>query len=172
MKDYVIFLQNAWSPFYAGARWPRSSWLRALARSKSGKKLSLITDDLNVCDNLTPIVGPEASSIVPPDPAHIVSVISRRKPRVIIGCGLVAERVLTDLWDGSLMILPHPACRWLPDELYLKALNWLNIMLTVADDPNPIRIKIWQRKGAEITVSQLPPPVGSTHVCKIDEGGR
>src|ERR1043165_876190 len=53
----VIFLQNAWSPIYAGRVWPRKSWLRALALSRSGQRLACLTDDWNECENTTLMVG-------------------------------------------------------------------------------------------------------------------
>lgn len=170
MSDLVIFLQNSWSPYYAGSTWPRKSWLRALAASKSGKKLRLITSNLDVCDNLTPIVGDRASSIVPPDTAYIVKVLARRKPSVVVGCGLVAEKVLPEIWDKHLLILPHPACRWLPDQLYRQGKEMIDLMVKHAGDQSPIRVKIWQLKGQGITTSQLPPVTAQSSVCKVDEG--
>ena len=80
-----IFLQNAWSPLYAGSVWPRESWLRALYRSRSGKRLRLLITDpkdpyqpLPVrFENTTPEVAAESSGKLSPDPAHIMESLIR-----------------------------------------------------------------------------------------------
>jgi hypothetical protein len=83
---FVVFLQNAWSPVYAGGRWPRHSWIRALARSRSGKRLSILLDDYESCENTTPIVGATPDSVVPPDADHINDILVRRNPRIVVAC--------------------------------------------------------------------------------------
>jgi hypothetical protein len=115
----IVFLQNAWSPLYAGGVWPRRSWLRALATCRSGQRLKLLIDDYDVCENTTPIVGATASSVVPPDDRHILDVLRARAPNVVVACGKQAESVLIRLWHGPLLIVPHPANRVLTDALYL-----------------------------------------------------
>jgi hypothetical protein len=117
----VVFLQNAWSPFYAGRVWPRPSWLRALAASRSGKRLRLLIDDLDLCEETTPEVAPTPSGVCPPDYAHIRGVIERRRPRVVVACGKQAESSLLELWPGPLLAVPHPAHRLLTDALYREA---------------------------------------------------
>lgn len=117
----VVFLQNAWSPHYAGGTWPRRSWLLALRLSRSGQRLKLLIDDLDICENTTPIVGATSSSVVPPDETHIAEILQRRSPDVVIACGKQAEQALLKLWQGSLLAIPHPAHRLLTDDLYLKA---------------------------------------------------
>ena len=122
----VVFLQNSWSPVYAGTTWPRASWLLALQRSRSGQRLKILTRDFEVCENTTPIVGPTASSKVPPDEAHIQRVLARTRPTIVIACGKQAETVLAKLWAGALIAVPHPAHRFLTDALYIEAKKLLN----------------------------------------------
>lgn len=44
----VLFLQNAYSPAYAGKKWPRSSWLRALFKSHTGKRLKNLIEGMGI----------------------------------------------------------------------------------------------------------------------------
>lgn len=123
---FIIFLQNAWSPLYAGGTWPRKSWLKALARSRSGQRLKIIVkDDFDLCENTTPIVGEKANSIIPPDIEYIKDIINRREPEAIVACGKQAEKALTELWNGPLIITPHPAYRVLKNSVYEKVRDLL-----------------------------------------------
>lgn len=137
----VAFLQNAWSGAYAGGTWPRPSWLRALARCRSGQRLKLmIGDNFDWCDNITPIVGPFPESIVPADPQHIAAVIAERAPGMIVACGKHAEEALVESWPGPLLVVPHPAHRLLTDALYVKAKRFINPFFTE-------RIALRQERG-------------------------
>lgn len=121
----VAFLQNAWSPFYAGGTWPREHWLRALHRSRSGQRLAVLTKAAGLeiwFDNTTPIVGTEPSSIVEPDPKHIQDVIASTEATSIIAMGKqAAEAVRPFLGPRAMLIVPHPAYRCLTNALYEKA---------------------------------------------------
>lgn len=117
----VVFLQNAWSPFYAGGEWPRPSWIRALKASRSGQRLRVMIDDYEVCENTTPIVGATPDSVIKPDVEHITRLLARRKPQVVVACGKQAETILSKLWPGALLAVPHPAHRLLTDNLYREA---------------------------------------------------
>jgi hypothetical protein len=126
MNDVIVFLQNAWSPLYAGGTWPRDSWLRALETSRSGQRLRiLIVDQYHICENTTAAVASHPSGIEAPDAAHIRRVLSERKPRVVIACGKQAEIALKAIWTGPLLAVPHPAHRLLTDRLYKKARSLL-----------------------------------------------
>lgn len=126
MKPFVtVFLQNAWSPDYAGTVWPRASWLRAMWRSRSGNKVAKLLKSFKHgeawIDNTTPICGDTPSSIVPPDIDHINSVLVDTTPDVVVACGQQAGNLLKDLWKGSLLVIPHPACRVVTNALYERA---------------------------------------------------
>jgi len=121
----VIFLQNPWSPVYARrGTWPRESWLRALHASRSGQRLRVLTDGISEeihYDNTTPKVGPEPGSRMPPDRKHVLQVILERDPRVIVACGVQAEKAVSSLWGGPILIIPHPAFRLVTNELLKRA---------------------------------------------------
>jgi len=119
--NIVIFLQNAWSPVYAGRKWPRQSWLRALSTSRSGQRLTALTDDFNECENTTEEVADHPDGICQPDPQHIGRVLKARKPKVVIACGKQAEKAISAAWSGPLIVVPHPACRVVTTAAYLKA---------------------------------------------------
>lgn len=138
--DLLVFLQNAWSPLYAGEVWPRDSWLRALARSRSGQRLRIMLDSLDVCENTTPQVGPLPESMCPPDAAYIQQLITQRNPSIIVACGKQAEQALVPLWSGPLLAVPHPAHRVVTNSLYLHARRLLH-------DQYDARIRLRQCKG-------------------------
>lgn len=121
MNNTILFLQNAWSPVYAGRTWPRDSWLVALKRSRSGQRLRVLIDDFEICENTTPIVGGTPDSVIPADENHIREILKRREPQVIIACGKQAEIALSNIWNGSLLAVPHPSHRLLTNELYSQA---------------------------------------------------
>jgi hypothetical protein len=126
----VGFLQNAWSPMYAGEEWPRESWLLALARSRSGQRLRILENELVPphtiwYDNTTPIVGATSNSVVPPDARHIQCVLSNQYPDIVIAFGKQAAKALRSLCTCPLLILPHPAYRVLTNRLYEDAARHL-----------------------------------------------
>lgn len=139
--EYLLFLQNAWSPFYAGAVWPRESWLRALESSRSGQRLKLLVgDDFDVCENCTPQVGATPDSIIKPDPEHILKVLAERSPRMVIACGSHAERALLELWDGPLLLIPHPAYRVVTNQMFEHAREYIGRL--------DCRMKLRQLRGS------------------------
>lgn len=160
----LIFLQNAYSDRYHGRRWPRASWLRHLPKTTSGRNVGLLTDDLSEVVNTAPEVGCHPSSCLPPDRRHMLRAIARHRPDVIVACGLQAVNAVAAVWDGSVIELPHPACRWLPRDLYLMArqiLDW--------PPEGVFRVRVWQGKGGPIEV--LPAGHTKGHQKKNLPGG-
>lgn len=121
----VAFLQNAWSPVYAGGTWPRRSWLRALHASRSGQRLAILTGAATGLefwfDNTTPIVGAEPSSIVEPDAEHIAEVVRSQNPGQVIAMGKQAAAAVAPFVSVPMLIVPHPAYRCLTNALYERA---------------------------------------------------
>ena len=152
MNKPVIFLQNAWSATYAGKNWPRESWLRALAASRSGKVLRNLTDDLTLVHNTTLEVGATPNSKPPADLEHMETVISITSPASIVACGLQAIEAVRLLWDGPRIELPHPACRWVSTTLYKEGKRLLD--LQVKGHMN-FCAKVWQKKGQPLHVEIL-----------------
>jgi hypothetical protein len=126
MKRVIAFLQNAWSPLYAGGTWPRKSWLKALDKSRSGQRLRVLTGSAHpveiVWENTTPIVGATPDSIIEPDEAHIKRVLRMYRVDGIITLGRQAAEAVTELaYRYPVMQLPHPAHRLVTNELYEQA---------------------------------------------------
>lgn len=156
MKRALLFLQNAWSESYAGREWPRESWLRALARSRSGKRLSVMIDDFDICVNTTPIVGSSPDSVEAPDEDYIIRKLFAAKPEIVIACGRQAEAALVELWDGPLLAVPHPAHRLVTDKLYRRARRLLA-------NGFEKRLALRQLRG-EVRVVALPKSKGGFYV--------
>lgn len=141
--EIVCFLQNAWSPIFAGGSWPRDSWIRALRLSRSGLRLKHLIDDFNICENTTPEVGADPSSKLPPNDPYIKDILQRRNPQLVITCGRQAETALVKLWDGPLLSVPHPAHRLVTNSLYTEGKHLIKAGLND-------RIALRQGKGEVI----------------------
>jgi hypothetical protein len=113
----VVFLQNAWSPAYAGSVWPRDDWLAALARSPTGRKLMKVLPPGVWYDNATPEVAAEPSGVCPPDPAHVRKVLEEQDPAYVVACGRQAAAVALAEWPGRLLVTPHPSYRFVTSTL-------------------------------------------------------
>jgi len=131
VKKVVVFLQNPWSPVWAGKEWPRESWLQALQKSRSGQRLRVmerhLKKDIEVWyDNTSLVVGKTADSIFPPNLVHIENVIQEQRPDLVVACGKQAENALLGIFPRSLLIVPHPAHRLVTNSLYELAATWIN----------------------------------------------
>jgi len=120
-RKAVVLLQCAWSPQYAGGRWPRRSWLRTLQTSqgKTARAMRrLFPDDAHVWyDNATPQVAATSGGHFPFDPRHVRRVFSTAQPAFALACGLEAERACLAHWPGRLLVMPHPAWRCMSNYL-------------------------------------------------------
>lgn len=119
----VAFLQNAWSPVYAGRRWPRDAWLAALHESRSGQRLRTLTaaagDGVTWWfDNTTEEVGATPSSVCRGDPEHVERVLRRRRPDAVVVLGRQAREIVRGVLRIPLLGAPHPACRVVTNALY------------------------------------------------------
>lgn len=99
----VVLLQNAWNPRYAGKVWPREWWLEALIACRSGQRLKQIlpaTDDDIIdgdkfwVDNTTPVCGEFANSVVKPDLDHVFTMLTHKRPTLVVACGGQAQKVI------------------------------------------------------------------------------
>lgn len=171
--DGVVFLQNAWSPYFADKEWPREQWLVALARSRSGMRLSRIYGSLCTFrsmvdpdrvriryawtgpvevhfDNTTPRVASRPEEVLPPDFKHIESVLDKTRPRYVLACGKQSGAALRQLWPGPLICMPHPT--WKP--LSNKTLDLVRSIVEQEDFDK--RITIVQPKGGEPRPEPIP----------------
>lgn len=125
MIKIVAFLQNAWSPVYAGGLWPRDSWLRALERSRSGQRISVFRNAAVGVewwfDNTTPIVGDTPDSVVPADAEHIRTVLAAQAPDVVVTFGRLAKIAVAKIATVPIVSVPHPAHRLVTNALYRRA---------------------------------------------------
>ena len=125
--NVTVFLQNAWSPIYAGRKWHRRLWLKVLHSSRSGQRLRTITSgcpDVSFWfDNTTPEVGDHPDSVLPANVTHVRKVLSRTKPRAVVAMGNQAAAALRLVVPGDmpLLILPHPTYRVLSNRLLVRA---------------------------------------------------
>jgi hypothetical protein len=119
----LVLLQNPWSPHYAGRVWPRRFWLKALWRSRTGKRLRQMLDGISeehyIIDEANPICTATPSGVMPFDKLH-VEVLIKANPqiRVIVACGKQAQKacdylVSRGLYGSSVLHVPHPAYRLL-----------------------------------------------------------
>jgi hypothetical protein len=121
----VAFLQNAWSPVYAGGAWPRESWLRALWASRSGQRLRVFTKHAGPAvevwwDNTTPQVSARPADALPPDHAHMAEVLGEQNPDALVLFGAQAAAAVRAPALPTL-VLPHPAYRVVTNALYRRA---------------------------------------------------
>ena len=121
--------------------------------------VKILTDDLDRVDNTTPIVGDTASSKISPDWGHMEMVIDLKKPDFIVACGQQAMLAVETMWKGDFICLPHPACRWLPTDLYQRARGVIDSYdavrkhwRRVSNNGKYIKTTIWQQKGGPITI--------------------
>ncbi len=122
MKVLVV-LQNAWAES-AARRWEYRSWVRALKRSRSGRRLSRVFegDWTGVTfGNTTAAVGEGPDSRLPADPEHVRGLFARHTPDVVVAVGLQAEHATKSAWPGPLLVMPHPASRVLTNGLLDRA---------------------------------------------------
>lgn len=149
MKSVVVFLQNAWSPVYAGDRWPRESWLRALNSSRSGARLRVLEAHCSHVDiwydNVAPICGATPDSVVPYDLSHVRAVLRRHRPFIVVACGKHAEAALAKVKTKlPLLVVPHPAHRLLTNGLY----EYAGVLITEGFTG---RVVLRQARGSVVT---------------------
>jgi hypothetical protein len=125
------FLQNAYSSAYAGRRWPRERWLKALRRSRSGLRLATLEKDTHPAvewwfDNTTAAVAATPAGREPVDLEHMRRVLEAQAPDVLVCFGAQAARALWKLDTAApALLLPHPAFRLLTTALYREAARLL-----------------------------------------------
>lgn len=127
----VGFLQNPWTiPQYEGINFgkpigrARQGWLRNLSQCASGKRLRRF-DRLKIHWENASWVGTAVAGKAEPDRKHILDVLADCEPDVVLVCGKQAEKAVQELWDGALLVIPHPASRTLTNKLLDEAVELL-----------------------------------------------
>jgi hypothetical protein len=99
--------------------------LAALRASRTGKRIAVVEAAAPGCrfvwDNTTPAVGDHPDSRIPPDLSHVRRVLAARRPGVVVAFGKQAAETLGRLWDGPLLVVPHPTYRVVTDRLFAAA---------------------------------------------------
>lgn len=136
----VGFLQNAWSPVYVGHEWPRDSWLEALRRSRTGKRIAVIEDVCGEIEwhNTTPQVGETPDSILPCDAEHVSRILARGANAYVL-CGRQAQRIVCG--STPTLLLPHPTYRPVTNELF-------HIAGKILAEPFTGVVELIQRRGS------------------------
>jgi len=148
MSHIVGFLQNPWTiKEYEGVNFgkptgrARQGWLYNLSWCASGKRLKRFSD-LDIHWENASWVGTAVAGKAPPDREHILDVLACEKPDVVLVCGKQAESAVVELWDGALLVIPHPTSRTLTNKLLDEAEELLRFTMLDTD-----RIALRQRKG-------------------------
>jgi len=67
--------------------------------------------DRIIWDEASPEIAGDPKTVCPPCEKHILAVIARHKPDVIITFGKVAGTAVYSVWKGRIVCAPHPAAR-------------------------------------------------------------
>ena len=175
----LTFLQNGRAYYPGGAAQMEADydfWIWALSRCFTGQRLRRILgpDCFDramsprpvhiLYANTTPTfaVG-ESSGRVPPDVEYCRGVLAKWRPHVVLACGKQAEGVIPGLWPGHLLVLPHPAHRFVTNALLEEAARLVDVMVArvrgltpaswLAGSPDSlvVRVALRQRKGYTLT---------------------
>ena len=85
---------------------------------------------------------------------------------MVIACGAQSARALSEAWDGRLLVLPHPACRWLRADHYRIAGEIIRKLTWALTD----RVQLWQDKGGDVYLTLYPErSPSSRYFFKIDD---
>ena len=121
-----VFLQNAYSEKHAGEKWINEKWREALKKSRTGQRLPVLLKGIGQYEifNTTPIAGAKPNDKLPPDIPYIKRIL-KKEPDMVVCCGDQAIHTIKSLWDGPIIGVPHPAHRYLSNNLYKKANGFL-----------------------------------------------
>lgn len=132
----VGFLQNPWTiKEYEGINFgkprgrARQGWLYNLSQCASGKRLRRF-DTLKIHWENASWVGTAVAGKAEPDREHILDVLSDQQPDIVLVCGKQAESAVQELWDGPLLVIPHPTSRTLTNDLLDEAVELLHAKFT------------------------------------------
>lgn len=122
----LVVLQNAYDKgrLQAGARFNPATWRAEFLRSATGSRLRVVLTnhedmDIRFC-NAAPGIGEGSSSRLKGCPSHVTKAVERARPDLILACGEVAETTVRTVWSGDMIVMPHPAYRFMTRELLIK----------------------------------------------------
>lgn len=161
-QPVLVVLQNAYDKGRLRDGYQYHRWLREFRSSRTGVRLNAVTEDLtNVhFTNASPKIGRGPKSILPACKAHLWRAIKRASPRIVLACGVIAERAVIETWAGDLIAMPHLACRVLTNNLleevrkllrwrlFFYANGWTRGPHADVTSRVPMRIAVRQRRGS------------------------
>ena len=105
-------------------RYYTSAWL--FMGCQTGRRLKAAFGEDEVYeiewDNASPKLADVSSGSFPPDPAHIRAVLDEVQPDVVLAFGRVAQNGVGPLWEGPLIVGPHPTARGADVPALLRAM--------------------------------------------------
>lgn len=121
----LVLMQNAWKWGAVEGQtkwWPAASdedsdlaWQDALWRSQSGIRLrEMLPEDCDVyVGNASPLIGPVPRSKYSMDAQHVITLLNKHSPDVVLLLGKEAARALWLVEDKDIRAVlgPHPASR-------------------------------------------------------------
>lgn len=143
----LYVLQNAWrNGAKPGERdWDGPTWLRALWRSQTGKRLrEMIPDGIEYeVVNASPFVGSRAWNVFAADCVLMHSRMRRIRPDLVVLCGKVAQELapVVGQYNTPHLDAPHPAWRRLSKaetaDIRHRAEKMLRVLRHGAEDQRP-----------------------------------
>jgi len=151
----LVVLQNAYDKgrLRAGERFNPASWRAEFTQSSTGRRLRIVLnshDDLDIryC-NAAPGIGKGSRSKLKACPKHVGKAVRRANPNLVLACGELAEKTVRDLWEGDLIVMPHPAYMFLTQDLLLQARRAIRDWKSSYPRPPEVtkRIALRQKRG-------------------------
>lgn len=149
----LVLLQNAYTKGSLKQGWNYQRWFNEFSTSRSGQRISTVFEGQLKAPkytNCTTKMGDNPDSLLVPMPSHVKSAISRVKPKILLACGAIAEDVAQQVWQGDLIVMPHPAFRVLTNSLLVAVREAICNRLDQYDNNSvdaPIRFKFAQERG-------------------------
>lgn len=164
----LVVLQNAYDKGRLKRGYNPSSWRKEFERSRTGERLrealpdrfqwqskgpSRYAWDIRYT-NASPVLGKGPDSKPRPNLAHLRRRLKAVGPTVVLACGKMAEGAILQIWDGPLIVIPHPASRVLTEELTERAKKMLEAIGVFISHPN-LR-KGWVGDNALVAEADIP----------------
>lgn len=157
-KKLLVLLQN---PYNKGKldKWNPGVWKKEFASSRTGRRLikQLPSDGWKVYySNSNPTIGDGPDAKFQPDIEHVRTKLAKISPDVVLVCGKVAEEAIKDEWSGPIFFMPHPAHRFLTNELIEACCRVIKDWGKIRNDPD--KYKHVQLCDYELKLSMDPCP--------------
>ena len=119
----MVFMQNAWS-INTDRNWNRDSDSEALYKSRTGRRLRLLLGESFHSRRGLVLSSLGETGQDTPDSDYIRGQLRLFVPYMVVACGTIASDVLSGLWGGPIVVVPHPTYRVPSNEIYVVA-RWV-----------------------------------------------